>query len=218
MPWTYLQRLEGDKEIEYIQTTKAAKSCIPLDVLQDAFQQYAAEVELLQAPVVGSQSLGIWDITAAPGLLDNWNCAHPVKIPFGWEGQLHECQQQFCVHLSWPVDHLTFVVGCFDNLCALSNQKGEKPELQQLAAGLPDVVLSGRADSTTKKYLGAFQRWKVWAESMEIVPSFPVKGMHLALYMQHLSTAKHSRSAVEEVVHALAWMHKMAGIESPMES
>ena len=38
--------------------------------------------------VVGSQSLGIWDITAAPGLLDNWNCAHPVKIPFGWKGQL----------------------------------------------------------------------------------------------------------------------------------
>ena len=94
----------------------------------------------------------------------------------------------------------------------------QKPELQQLAAGLPDVVLRGKADSTTKKYLGAFQRWKVWAESMEIVPSFPVKGMHLALYMQHLSTAKHSRSAVEEVVHALAWVHKMAGIESPTDS
>ena len=94
----------------------------------------------------------------------------------------------------------------------------QKPELQQLAAGLPDVVLSGRADSTTKKYLGAFQRWKVWAESMEIVPTFPVKGMYLALYMQHLNTAKHSRSAVEEVVHALAWVHKMAGIESPTES
>ena len=89
----------------------------------------------------------------------------------------------------------------------------QKPELQQLAAGLPDVVLSGRAESTTKKYFGAFQRWKVWAESMGIVPSFPVKGMHLALYMQHLSMAKHSRSAVEEVVHALAWVHKMAGIE-----
>ena len=67
----------------------------------------------LQAPVVGSQSLGIWDTTAAPGLLDDWNCAHPVKIPFGWEGQLHECQQQFCVDLSLLVDHLTFVVGSF---------------------------------------------------------------------------------------------------------
>ena len=60
--------------------------------------------------MVGSQSLGIWDTTAAPGLLDDWNCAHPVKIPFGWEGQLHECQQQFCVDLSLLVDHLTFVV------------------------------------------------------------------------------------------------------------
>ena len=57
----------------------------------------------------------------------------------------------------------------------------QKPELQQLAAGLPDVMLSGRADSTTKKYLSAFQRWKVWAESMGIVPSFPVKGMHQTL-------------------------------------
>jgi len=40
--------------------------------------------------------------------------------------------------------------------------------------------------------------------------------MHLALYMQHLNTAKHSRSAVEEVVHAQVWVHKMAGIESPL--
>ena len=93
------------------------------------------------------------DTTAAPGLLDDWNCAHPVKIPFGWEGQLHECQQQYCVDLSLLVDHLTFVVGCFEKtsvnlhvcvymhqfsthkyfmvpscrqlMCALSNQKGE---------------------------------------------------------------------------------------------
>ncbi|KAL5518174.1 hypothetical protein EMCRGX_G003861 [Ephydatia muelleri] len=36
----------------------------------------------------------------------------------------------------------------------------QKPELQQFARGLPDVVLSGRADSTINKYLSAFQRWK----------------------------------------------------------
>ena len=45
--------------------------------------------------------------------------------------------------------------------------------------------------------------------------SFPEKDMHLALYMQHLNTAKHSKSAVEEVVHAQARVHKMTGIESP---
>ncbi|KAL5493158.1 hypothetical protein EMCRGX_G014296 [Ephydatia muelleri] len=49
-------------------------------------------------------AISIWDTTAAPGLLDDWNLAHPVKIPFGWEGLLHECLL---------VDHLTFVVGCF---------------------------------------------------------------------------------------------------------
>ncbi|KAL5503369.1 hypothetical protein EMCRGX_G010306 [Ephydatia muelleri] len=69
------------------------------------------------APEVTVEVQSIWDTTAAPGLLDDWNCAHPVKIPFGWEGQLHECQQQFCVDLSLLVDHLTFVVGCFDNCC-----------------------------------------------------------------------------------------------------
>ena len=83
------------------------------------------------------------------------------------------------------------------------------PELQLLAAGFPDVVLRGLT-ALQRNTLVLFQRWKVWAKAMEIVPSFPVKGMHLALYscMQHLSTSKHSRSAVEEVVHALAWVHK----------
>ena len=94
----------------------------------------------------------------------------------------------------------------------------EDPELRRLAAGLPAVVMQSRADSTTKKYLGAFQRWKTWAEARQGVPSFPVKGIHLALYMQHVSESKHSKSAVEEVVHALAWLHRVADIESPTES
>ena len=33
----------------------------------------------------------------------------------------------------------------------------EDPELRRLAAGLPAIVLSSRADGTTRKYLGAFQ-------------------------------------------------------------
>ena len=36
--------------------------------------------------------------------------------------------------------------------------------------------------------------------------------------MQHVSESKHSKSAVEEVVHALAWLHRVADIESPTES
>ncbi|KAL5486467.1 hypothetical protein EMCRGX_G018950 [Ephydatia muelleri] len=36
----------------------------------------------------------------------------------------------------------------------------EDPELRRLAQSLPATVLRSRADSTTKKYLGAYQRWK----------------------------------------------------------
>ena len=35
----------------------------------------------------------------------------------------------------------------------------EDPELRRLAMALLETVLKSRADSTTKKYLGAFQRW-----------------------------------------------------------
>ena len=36
----------------------------------------------------------------------------------------------------------------------------EDPELKELADKLPDTILHSRADSTVKKYLGAFKRWK----------------------------------------------------------
>ena len=87
----------------------------------------------------------------------------------------------------------------------------EDPELRRLAQSLPATVLRSRADSTTKKYLGAYQRWKTWAEARREVPAFPVKDIHLALYLQHLSE---SRAAVEEAVHALSWLHEVAGLES----
>ena len=36
----------------------------------------------------------------------------------------------------------------------------QDPELQNLAANLPATVLKSRAPSTTRKYMGAFRRWK----------------------------------------------------------
>ena len=90
----------------------------------------------------------------------------------------------------------------------------EDPELRRLAQSLPATVLGSRADSTTKKYLGAYQRWKRWVEARREVPAFPVKDKHLALYLQHLSESVQSRAAVEEAVHALSWLHEVAGLES----
>ena len=89
----------------------------------------------------------------------------------------------------------------------------EDPELRRLAQALPATVLKSRADSTSKKYLGAYRRWKVWADARQGVPSFPVMEVHLVLYMQHLSESTGSKAAVEEAVHALSWLHGLAGLQ-----
>ena len=91
---------------------------------------------------------------------------------------------------------------CFISLADLeaagtwSQLEGFKdPELQQLALGVPDMLLSGEADSTTKKYIGAFRRWKLWAEARQEVQSFPAQEAHVVLYMQHLGQSVQSKAA-----------------------
>ena len=72
-----------------------------------------------------------------------------------------------------------------------------------------------RKDITTKKYLGALQRRKIWADARQGVPSFPVQEIHLVLYMQRLSESTGNIAAVEEAVHAplmVAWAGKVAAI------
>ena len=82
----------------------------------------------------------------------------------------------------------------------------EDPKLRRLAKALPAMVLRSKADSTTKTYLGAYQRWKTWADARQGVPSFPVQELHLVLYIQHLSESTESKAAVEEAVHAIGWV------------
>lgn len=48
----------------------------------------------------------------------------------------------------------------------------QDPELICLADALPQTVLKSRADSTTRKYLGAYKRWAKWAESKEELSVF----------------------------------------------
>ena len=43
---------------------------------------------------------------------------------------------------------------------------------------------------------------------------FPVQAIHLALYLQHRNSTG-SKTAVEEAVYALAWIHQAAGLPSP---
>jgi len=103
-------------------------------------------------------------------------------------------------------------VGVWDTLKELENG-----DLKRLAEALPTLVLHCRATSTTKKYLGAYKCWKAWAVGHGI-SYFPVNGCHLALYLQHLSNAKGSKSAVEEMVNSFVWVHNLAGPSPPSTS
>ena len=93
----------------------------------------------------------------------------------------------------------------------------EDSHLKRLAEALPISVLHCRATSTTKKYLGAYKRWRNWATEHKIQP-FPVEPAYLILYLQHLAEVKRSKSAVEEAVNSLSWAHTLAGIPAPTTS
>jgi len=60
----------------------------------------------------------------------------------------------------------------------------EDPDLQDLACRLPNTVFHSRADSTVKKYLGAYCHWKQWTVSHNIQP-VPIRPHEFALYLQH---------------------------------
>ena len=56
--------------------------------------------------------------------------------------------------------------------------------------------------------------WTGWA----VRKRFPAKPMHIALYLQYLANTVKSKSATSVAVNALAWAHRMAGMESPTEN
>ena len=93
----------------------------------------------------------------------------------------------------------------------------EDPELRQLAEVLPSTLLQSRADSMTKKYLGAFKHWRLWAMEHKL-PVFPAVVHHIVLYMQHLAESTRSKAATEEAAYVLAWAHTMAGVTSSTEN
>ena len=64
----------------------------------------------------------------------------------------------------------------------------------------------------------AFNRWRRWAELQPGFSVFPVESVYLALYLQYLGDTTGSRSAVEEAVYAISWIHHMAGLPSPSDS
>jgi len=82
----------------------------------------------------------------------------------------------------------------------------EDPELRNLANALPSTILHCRANSSSKKYLSAFKRWKDWVMEHGMVV-FPAQAHQVALYLQHVGVATSSKAAIEETFNALSWIH-----------
>ena len=91
-----------------------------------------------------------------------------------------------------------------------SLQQVQDPELRRLTNALPHTLLQSRADSTTKKYLAAFDRWKRWADHQAEVAVYPILEAHFALYLQHLAESTESKAAVEEAVNAVSWVQQLS--------
>ena len=83
--------------------------------------------------------------------------------------------------------------------------------MKRLAENLPVTIVGSRANTTVKKYLRAFQRWRKWASrhSSEI-SVYPIQEAHFALYLQHLAESSESKASVEEAVNAIAWIQQLA--------
>ena len=84
----------------------------------------------------------------------------------------------------------------------------QDPELSRLARALPETVMKARADSTTKKYLGAF---RTWAAGKSGLTAFPIEVAQFALFLQQLGETTRSKAAVEEAVNAVSWVQRLAG-------
>lgn len=68
--------------------------------------------------------------------------------------------------------------------------------------------MQGKAPAATKKYSGAFSRWKQWAASHQEFPVLPAKPMHAPLYLSYLSQVAKTPAPLEEAVNVLSWIHR----------
>ena len=61
-------------------------------------------------------------------------------------------------------------------------QEMEDPVLKELAGKFPGTIIASRANATTRKYKGAFWRWKGWASRYGL-EAIPAKDFQFALYL-----------------------------------
>ena len=85
----------------------------------------------------------------------------------------------------------------------------EDSELRWLA----QVTTSNCAEEQGRQHTTKDILWGLPRDGRQRLPNFPVQELHLVLYMQHLSESTEAKAAIEEAVHALSWLHGLAGLQ-----
>ena len=94
----------------------------------------------------------------------------------------------------------------------------QDPALQRLAAvDLPALLVSSKADFTTKQYLAYWRKWEAWVALHPSISTFPVTTFYLSLYLTHLASTG-PKSAADPTIPAVQLIHGLAGFSSPTDN
>jgi integrase len=91
----------------------------------------------------------------------------------------------------------------------------QDPELRELAAFLPVLLLDKWSDNTSRAYAGAFNRWRKWANQFQEVCLLPASPGYFCLYLVSLGQQEVSVSTINAAMAGINWAHQLAGLESP---
>ena len=90
-------------------------------------------------------------------------------------------------------------------------------EIKELALSLPEVVMSARAATTTKKYEHGWSKWLEWCKDKDEVNSVPANPFFVATYINCVLRNANNKGALVAAFYGIRWGHHINGVESPTD-
>ncbi|XP_061166904.1 uncharacterized protein LOC133175804 [Saccostrea echinata] len=108
-----------------------------------------------------------------------------------------------------------FKVGRWTGLnCGLQDHR-----LAEFASELPRYCITSKAENTAKQYRYAFNTFCKWCSSFNPrIQSLPASENNIALYTIHLAKQYKSSGKIHSAIHAISWVHNLAGYIEPCDS
>ena len=89
-------------------------------------------------------------------------------------------------------------------------------ETGTMAANMATYVLKSRADSTTQKYTGCFEKFSTFCASKNLRAK-PASSIIVSLYISQLLDQGKSFSVISSAIYAIKWVHSIHGLEDPTD-